>query len=84
MIETPCHNNPSRRVSESSLGGSARVLSMGQREFSRRVSESTGNMRGDGAPRGDRFTCPAQPGHGGKRRDSPKGRVSSAKMKAYR
>ena len=25
----------------------------------------------------DRLTCPAQPGHGGKRRDSPKGRVSS-------
>ena len=25
-----------------------------------------------------RLTCPAQPGHGGKRRDSSKGRVSSA------
>ena len=25
----------------------------------------------------DRLTCPAQPGHGGKRRDSPEGRVSS-------
>ena len=26
----------------------------------------------------DRLTCPAQPGHGGKRRDSPEERVSSA------
>ena len=26
----------------------------------------------------DRLTCPAQPGHGGKRRDSPEGRISSA------
>ena len=29
----------------------------------------------------DRLTCPAQPGHGGKRRDSPEGRVSSVKTK---
>ena len=29
----------------------------------------------------DRLTCPAQPGHGGKRRDSPEGRVSSVMTK---
>ena len=29
----------------------------------------------------DRLTCPAQPGHGGKRRDSPEGRVSSVRTK---
>ena len=28
--------------------------------------------------KGNRLMCPAQPGHGGKRRDSPEGRVSSA------
>ena len=27
----------------------------------------------------DRLTCPAQPGHGGKRSGSPEGRVTSAK-----
>ena len=30
----------------------------------------------------DRLTCPAQPGHGGKRRDSPEERVSSAIIKS--
>ena len=34
--------------------------------------------RRKGSGGGNRLTCPAQPGHGGKRRDSSKGRVSSA------
>ena len=34
--------------------------------------------RAEGCSEGsDRLTCPAQPVHGGKRRDSPEGRVSS-------
>ena len=71
------HREYSRRVSESTLGGSARVLSEGQREFSLRVRESfsltVGCSKGS-----DILTCPAQPGHGGKRRDSSEERVSSA------
>ena len=38
-------------------------------------------IEGGGYSKGrDRLTCPAQPGHGGKRRDSPEERVSSAKL----
>ena len=48
----------------------ARTFTENRRKCARTFTE---NRR-----KGNRLMCPAQPGHGGKRRDSPEGRVSSA------
>ena len=64
----------SLRVRESSLRWSGRALLEGQRELIQRVRESTGVCEGGGG--GSKGA--ARPWwHGGKRRDSVEGRVSS-------
>ena len=75
-LRNSCHDKDSRRVRESTLGGSGRALSEGQREHSRRVRESTGlgqrgSMRAQWVLRGsDGLMSPAIPGDGRERSGS--------------
>ena len=56
------------------MGGGMRTFTKNRRKGARTFTRN----RRKGSGGGNRLTCPAQPGHGGKRRDSSKGRVSSA------
>ena len=70
-----------RRKRVRSIVESAYALSPKARTLYRRKSVIGRREENGGYSKGsDRLTCTAQPGHGGKRRDSPEERVSSAKL----